>query len=259
VEKLTFKVVIHSFKGGPGKSTITANLATSLALKGKSVGMLDLDLAGPGLHVIFELNKEEIKYTLNDVFLMKCSPMDTVIDLTERLGLKQGSLKFIPASYKAEDIVRILSKGYELSMFQTAVKEVSKAYDLDYVFIDTHPGIEESTLVAIGTGDTILLISRIDNQDIFGTGIILEVAKALKKPVFLIMNMIPPGTENKNLNEKLQRTFDTQIIGQIPFYTEILRSLSSGIFILKNPEHEFTSIIDSLTLKLLEVEKNGYV
>jgi septum site-determining protein MinD len=258
VEKLPFKVVIHSFKGGPGKSTITANLATSLALKGKSVGMMDLDLAGPGLHVIFELNKEEIKHTLNDVFLMKCSPTDTVIDLTERLGLEKGSLMFIPASYKAEDIVRILSKGYELSMFQTAVEEVSKTYNLDYIFIDTHPGIEESTLVAIGTGDVILLISRIDSQDVFGTGVILEVSKALKKSVFLVMNMIPPGTEYEILNERLQNTFNTPVIGKIPFYTEILRSLSAGVFILKNPEHEFTSMINSLTFKLLEVEKNGY-
>ena len=42
---MPFKVVIHSFKGGPGKSTITANLATSLALKGKRVGMMDFDIA----------------------------------------------------------------------------------------------------------------------------------------------------------------------------------------------------------------------
>jgi len=254
---MTQKVVSHSFKGGPGKSTVLSNLAVSLALEGKNVGAIDLDLAGPGLHVIFELKKDEIKYTLNDILQMKCAPLDAVIDLTKRQRLKKGRLVFIPASYNAEDIVRILTTGYELSIFRKALEEVANAYDLDYMLIDTHPGIEESTLVAMGVCDTLLLISRLDNQDILGTGVTLEVAKALKKPVFLVVNMIPPGVDEKALKERLERLFDIPIIGEIPFYTDVLRALSSGIFILKHPEHDFGARIKSISSKLLEVEKNG--
>lgn len=253
---MTFKLAIHSFKGGTGKSLIAANLAVSLALEGKSVGAMDLDLSGPGLHAIFELKKEEIKNTLNDILLMKCSPMETVIDLTERLGLRKGRLVFTPASYKAEDIVRILSKGYELPIFRNAVEEVSKAYDLDYSFIDTHPGIEQSTLVAMGACDAILLVSRIDSQDIFGTGVMLEVAKALKKPVFLVANMVPPGVDEEKLEQRLASMYGVPVITAIPFYTEVLRALSSGVFVLKNPGHDFASKMKPLTSKMLEVEKS---
>src|SRR5688572_10415314 len=109
---MTFKIAVHSFKGGTGKSTITANLAVSLAREGKKVGVLDLDLAGPGLHVLFEMKPDEIRHTLNDYFLGNCTPGDIAIDLTEKLGLRRGSLVFIPASFKAEDIIKVLSKGY---------------------------------------------------------------------------------------------------------------------------------------------------
>src|SRR5437868_2976518 len=104
---MTYKIAVHSFKGGTGKSTLTANIATLLALEGKNVGVVDLDLAGPGLHVIFQLQNADVKYTLNDVILKRCSVDDPIIDLTEKLGLKKGKLLFIPASYKAEDIVKV--------------------------------------------------------------------------------------------------------------------------------------------------------
>ncbi|HJS68846.1 MAG TPA: P-loop NTPase, partial [Nitrososphaera sp.] len=102
---MTLKIAVHSFKGGTGKSTITANLAVSLAREGRRVGVLDMDLAGPGLHVLFEMKPHEIDHTLNDYLLGKCSADSITIDLTEKMGLKRGSLVFVPASFKAEDII----------------------------------------------------------------------------------------------------------------------------------------------------------
>ncbi|MEW6604870.1 MAG: P-loop NTPase, partial [Thermoproteota archaeon] len=102
---MTLRIAVHSFKGGTGKSTISANLAVSLALEGRRVGVLDLDLAGPGLHVLFEMEPDEIRYTLNDYLIGKCKAENIGIDLTEKLGLKRGSLVFVPASFRAEDIV----------------------------------------------------------------------------------------------------------------------------------------------------------
>ncbi|TMI37780.1 MinD/ParA family protein, partial [Candidatus Bathyarchaeota archaeon] len=42
-------IAVHSFKGGTGKTTLTANLAAILAMHHR-VGVMDLDLSGPGLH-----------------------------------------------------------------------------------------------------------------------------------------------------------------------------------------------------------------
>src|SRR5438105_1345137 len=157
---MTFKIAVHSFKGGTGKSTIAANLAVSLAFEGRRVGVLDLDLAGPGLHVLFEMKPDEMRHTLNDYFLGTCSADEITLDLTEKMNLKSGRLVFVPASFKAEDIIRVLSKGYEIGMFRNALDVISRLYNLEYMIIDTHPGIEKSTLVSMGVCDLNIIISR---------------------------------------------------------------------------------------------------
>jgi len=48
-------IAIASGKGGVGKSTVTANLAMAVALEGKSVGVLDADLYGPSMGIMFNL------------------------------------------------------------------------------------------------------------------------------------------------------------------------------------------------------------
>jgi MinD-like ATPase involved in chromosome partitioning or flagellar assembly len=250
---MTLKIAVHSFKGGTGKSTITANLAVSLAREGRRVGVLDMDLAGPGLHVLFEMKPHEIDHTLNDYLLGNCSADSITIDLTEKMGLKRGSLVFVPASFKAEDIIRVLSKGYEIGMFRDALDLISRMHNLDYMIIDTHPGIEKSTLISMGVCDMNIIISRMDSQDIFGTGVMLEVTRVLEKPQILIANMIPPGVDREKVKARLETLFNTKVVTAIPFYTEILRALSSEVFVLKNPDHDFTAtlkpVIEALQLK----------
>lgn len=250
---MTFNIAIHSFKGGTGKSTIAANLAVSLAREGKKVGVLDMDLAGPGLHVLFEMKPHEIKHTVNDYLLGICSAEKIAVDLTDKLDLAKGSLVFVPASFKAEDIVRVLSKGYEIGTFRDAMDKISRLHELDYMIIDTHPGIEKSTLISMGICDMNIIISRMDSQDIFGTGVMLEVTKVLEKPQILIANMIPPGVDKEKVKARLETLFNTKVVTAIPFYTEILRALSSEVFVLKNPTHDFSvalkPVIDVLAIK----------
>ena len=237
---MTFKIAVHSFKGGTGKSTITANLAALLASKGSNVGVVDLDLAGPGLHVIFQLDSD-IRFTLNDVLLKRCKLTDPIIELTKKLGLKSGKLLFLPASYKAEDIVKVLAEGYELSAFRAVLESAMQSFNLDYLIVDTHPGIEKSTLLSIGVCDVLLLITRLDSQDLFGTSVIREIAKTLRKPEILVANMITPGIDGNRLQERLATVFPSAPSAVIPFYNDVLRSLSSEVFVLKNPDHEFVS------------------
>lgn len=252
---MTVSLMIHSFKGGTGKSTTVAQLAVCLALEGKKVGVLDMDLAGPGLHVVFQLSKEEIKYTLNDVLLLRCSTTQAVIDLTARLGLKKGSLLFVPASYKAEDIVRILSKGYEVNLFKKVMDEISETFNLDYLLVDARPGIDESTLIGLASSDDVFVISRADNQDIFGTGVILEVTKTLKKPVYIILNMLPAGSDMNAMKERIEKLYGVPVKAVIQFYIDVLKHMSAGVFMLKEPEHDFSLSMKSLAKDIMEMPR----
>src|SRR2546426_1115585 len=93
-------IAVHSFKGGTGKSTITSNVAVSLAIRGWRVGVMDMDLEGPGLHVIFNIDPADVQATLNDVLMGSANPGQAVIRLNDKLGLKTGELYFMPASTK---------------------------------------------------------------------------------------------------------------------------------------------------------------
>ncbi len=52
-------VAVHSFRGGTGKSNMTANLACLLARRGNRVGIVDTDIQSPGIHVLFNLDPKD--------------------------------------------------------------------------------------------------------------------------------------------------------------------------------------------------------
>ena len=66
-------VSIHSFRGGTGKSNVTANLAAQVALANKRVGIVDTDIQSPGIHALFGLDENNMGNTLNDFLHGKCT------------------------------------------------------------------------------------------------------------------------------------------------------------------------------------------
>ena len=59
IQQIKHKILVLSGKGGVGKSTVAANLAMSLALAGKNVGLLDIDIHGPSIPKILGMEKEK--------------------------------------------------------------------------------------------------------------------------------------------------------------------------------------------------------
>src|SRR5512139_3428781 len=107
-------VSVHSFRGGTGKSNTTANLATLLASRGKRVGVVDTDIASPGIHVLFGLEEEQMVHSLNDYLWGKCEIQETAHDVTPNLGSDvSGRVFLVPSSIKAGEIARVLREGYD--------------------------------------------------------------------------------------------------------------------------------------------------
>ncbi len=253
-------IAIHSFKGGTGKSTLAANLAVTLASKGRRVGVMDMDLEGPGLHVIFNIDPSQLRFTLNDVLLGTARPEQAVVRLDERLGAGKGELYFSPASIRISDILRTLRTGFEIESFSGAIERLQKSLRLDYLLIDTHPGIENDTLLAMGVCEDLIIVSRIDQQDVFGTAVVAEVARNLEKPTHLVMNMIPHSlkeSQASKLAQKMASNFNIRVLGWLPFSDDVIESLSKSIFVLKFPNHLITSRFHLIAEKL--EESNGQV
>lgn len=241
---MTRSIAVHSYKGGTGKTTITVNTAVALALKGRRVGVMDMDLEGPGLHIFFDVDPDAQRFTLNDV-LAGVAPIESAcLKMSEKMDLNGGEIYYSPASVKVSEIMRTLKTGYELDQFIGAINRIQQKFGLHYLLIDTHPGIQSDTLLALGACDHELVISRVDQQDIFGTGVLMEIAGTLEKPVHLVLNMIPPMVKEQEV-AKFARTlsshFAAEMSGWVPFSEEIIGSLSRSILMMKNGKTSIAS------------------
>jgi MinD-like ATPase involved in chromosome partitioning or flagellar assembly len=173
----------HSFRGGTGKSNTTANLAVLVARAGHRVGIVDTDIQSPGIHVIFGLGEQEFKKSLNDYLWGRCRIEEAAYDVTAGCignvadGAARPRVFLIPSSLRAGEIARILREGYDVALLNDGLQDVVKRLELDYLFIDTHPGVNEETLLSIAVSDLLILIVRPDQQDFQGSAVTVELAR----------------------------------------------------------------------------------
>jgi septum site-determining protein MinD len=247
---MTKIVSIHSYRGGTGKSNLTANLATTMALQGKRVGLVDTDIQSPGVNILFGLGEADIQRTLNDYLWGRCAIKEAIYDVSHVLSgaVGSGSIFLLPSSMKSEDIARVLGEGYDVELLQTGFYDVGEALNLDYLFVDTHPGINEETLLSIGISNTLILILRPDQQDYLGTAVVLEVADNLDVPqILLVVNKILPELDLDALRKKAEDAYERPVAGLLPLTIEMMRLGSQGIFCLQYPDHpvsqEFKNIV----------------
>src|SRR2546421_9460191 len=140
-------VSVHSFRGGTGKSNLTANLATTVAAHGRRVGIVDTDIQSPGIHVIFGLEEGQVNRALNDYLWGRCAIEDTAYDITPPpVSAQRGTIFLIPSSVKTGEITRILQEGYDVGLLNDGFEQLLDKLTLDYLLIDTHPGLNEETL-----------------------------------------------------------------------------------------------------------------
>jgi MinD-like ATPase involved in chromosome partitioning or flagellar assembly len=239
-------VSVHSFRGGTGKSNLTANLAATLAGRGKRVAIVDTDIQSPGIHVLFGLNEEKMDRALNDYLWGKCSIEQTAYDVTPAtIAQRGGSIHLIPSSIKAGEIARVLREGYDVGLLNDGFQELSRRLNLDTLLIDTHPGINEETLLSIAISDVLVLIMRPDQQDFQGTAVTVDVARKLDVPrMLLVINKAHPGMDFAALKEQVERTYEVPVAAIFPESELMLQLASSGIYCLEYPDDPFTKEVE---------------
>jgi len=245
-------IAIHSFRGGTGKSNTTANLACLLAQKGKRVGIVDTDIQSPGIHVLFNLDPGDIAFSLNDFLWGKCDIAGAASDVSAVLGPgAAGKLFLIPSSIRAGDIARVLHYGYDINLLKEGYQTLIKHLALDYLFVDTHPGLNEETLMSIAVADILLIILRPDRQDYQGTAVTVEVSRQLEVPgMFLIVNKTPAGFEPDALAAKIAATYECAVAGVLMHSDEMMTLASAGIFCLKYPDHADTREMNKIIRRI---------
>src|SRR5947209_3174857 len=227
-------VSVHSYRGGTGKSNMTANLATTVALDGKRVGIVDTDIQSPGIHVLFGLTEGSMNRALNDYLWGHCAIEQTAYPITPpEVAAAGGQIYLIPSSIKAGEIARILREGYDVGMLNDGFQDLLEKLKLDYLFIDTHPGLNEETLLSIAISDVVVLILRPDKQDFQGTAVTVEVARKLNVArMLLIVNKAWPKLDFAALKTQVENTYNVPVAAIFPLTDEMVQLGSAGLFSL---------------------------
>jgi len=246
-------ISIHSFRGGTGKSNITANLATTLALRGNRVGIVDTDIQSPGIHVLFELDESVMVRALNDYLWGECPIEDTAYDVTPPVVRSAGgSINLIPSSLKPGEIARVLREGYDVSRLIDGIRELIRVLKLDYLVIDTHPGLNEETLLSITISDVLLVVMRPDSQDYQGTAVTVDLARQLEVPrMLLIVNKVPAAFELEAVRQKVMSVYDVEVAGVFPLSDDMVQLASADVFCLRHPDHPMTALFGEVTSKAI--------
>ncbi len=250
-----YKIVsVHSFRGGTGKSNTSANVATVLAMEGRRVGVVDTDIQSPGIHVLFGFDVSAVQHSLNDYLWGKCDIGETAYDLTPTMEAPiAGKVYLIPSSIKAGEIARVVREGYDVGLLNDGFHDLIEQLDLDVLVIDTHPGLNEETLLSIAISDSLAVVMRPDSQDFQGTGVTVEVARKLDVPhMVIVVNKVPQVFSEDEVRERVEQTYNCRVAAVMPHSDEMMMLASEGIFVLRYPDHPITQKFKDLTAALME-------
>ena len=245
-------IAIHSGKGGVGKSTITANLAISLAKLGYKVGLLDADIHGPSIPKMFQVEgARPISVNVNGRDL---------IEPIEQYGIKMLSIGFFVDANNA-----IIWRG---GMASNAIKQLIQDAnwgELDYFLIDLPPGTSDIHLtllqqldltgvIVVTTPQPIALLDARKGIDLFSN-------EKINVPILgLIENMAwftPAELPNNkyyifgnNGGKELASNLNIPLLGQVPLVQSIRESGDNGQPIALTSDNLSSIYFDEIAKKL---------
>jgi septum site-determining protein MinD len=217
---MTKKVItITSGKGGVGKTTATANIATALAFDGARVVCIDADIGLRNLDVVLGL-ENRIVYDLVDVVEGRCRLRQAMIR-DKRLP----NLFLIPAAQTRDktavspsDMVRLINE------LRT---------ECDWVLIDSPAGIERGFRNAIAPADMIVVITNPEISAVRDADRIIGLVEAEEKgPVRLILNRLKPEMvkrEDMLSADDVLELLAIELIGIVPEDDQVILSTNRGV------------------------------
>lgn len=241
-------IAIHSGKGGVGKSTISANLAITLAKMGYRVGLLDADIHGPSIPKMFHTEG--------------CRPISTpvngrnLIEPIEQYGVKMLSIGFFVDPQQA-----VVWRG---GMASNAIKQLIQDAnwgELDYFLIDLPPGTSDIHLtlvqhlhltgaIVVTTPQPVALVDARKGVDMF-------LNEKINVPVLgLVENMAwftPAELPNnryyifgKDGGKLLAEELNIPLLGQVPLVQSIREGGDEGTPIALQDGHPATQMFESI-------------
>ena len=250
LSKIKNKLFVMSGKGGVGKSSISANLAVSLADKGFKVGLMDVDLHGPsiaqlmGLSELLDINEERKLIPAQKGPNLKVITMQCLMREADQAVIWRGPAK--------------------AGMIQQFVSQVEWG-ELDFLVIDAPPGTGDEPLTVVQTIPEAKAIVVTTPQEVALADVRKSISfcKTVKLDVVgLIENMGPfkcPGCDTvialfkSGGGEVTAQNMEIPFLGTLPYDPEVVEASDAGTpIVTKDKNNEFSKALDTIIAKIVK-------
>jgi len=218
-------ILVGSGKGGVGKSTVSVNLAVSLAKSGAKVGLMDADIYGPSLNVM--MGMKDAKVMTKDGKMM--------------IPLERYGVKFISIGSLVEEGQALIWRGPILEGVLTQFLKDVDWGDLDYLVIDLPPGtgdvqlslaqkIKATGAVIVSTPQDIALADVKRSKDMFDK-VKVPILGVVENMSFFQCPACGEKTEIFSTGgaERIAKTYGLDFLGGLPIDVDIREGGDLGV------------------------------
>ncbi|MFZ2147500.1 MAG: iron-sulfur cluster carrier protein MrpORP [Sedimentisphaerales bacterium] len=226
VKQIKHQILVLSGKGGVGKSTVAANIAVSLALAGKKVGLLDIDIHGPSIPKILNLERKTVQ-----------AAGDTILPIEMFENLKVMSIGFLLRGTSDAVIWRGPMKYQIIKQF---LKDVDWG-SLDFLVVDSPPGTGDEPLSIVQlleNADGAIIVTTPQEVALSDVRKCITFCGQLNLPVLGVLEnmsgfVCPKCGEKTDIfksggGELMASQMHVPFLGRIPIDLQIVQSCDSG-------------------------------
>ena len=240
-------IMVMSGKGGVGKSTVSVNLAVSLAKQGHSVGLIDADINGPDDPKLLGVDKLSVQVKDN-----------MILPVHSDYGVDVISMAFM---IPTEDTAIIWRGALRHKAIQQFLEDVSWG-SRDYVILDLPPGTGDEALTVaqlVPVVDGVIIVITPQEVALLDAKKAMNFAAQLKLPILgIVENMsgfvCPHCGETVDIfkrggGEEAAKKYGVPFLGRIPLVPDVVENGDKGI-----PAYEASGLIknvfDTITVNL---------
>lgn len=234
-------ILFTSCKGGVGKSTVCANLAMAMALRGKRILLVDCDFGNRCLDLIVGLS-DRVIYDIADIAFGRVSFERAVIR-----DSRNENLSFIAAPYSFDSRMNTFT-------FKTAIRKMAGRGEFDFIFIDTPGGIGEPLLYAASVADTAYIVVEPTKAAIRAAERTADFLyqKGVRRRRLIINKLT--GRSARKAKEEIISIIDStsvKLIGVVPYDPELIKAGNTGILVDEMLSFNITNAFDNIAARTL--------
>jgi len=254
IKQIKHQILVLSGKGGVGKSTVAVNLAVSLALAGKKVGLLDIDIHGPSIPKILNLEGKTIQ-----------AAGDVILPITMAENLKVMSIGFLLRG--SSDAV-IWRGPMKYQMIKQFLKDVDWG-SLDFLVVDSPPGTGDEPLSIVQlleNADGAIIVTTPQEVALSDVRKCITFCGQLNLPVLGVLEnmsgfVCPKCGENIDIfksggGQKMAEQMNVPFLGRIPIDPQIVQACDSGRpFVYHYNRTETAKVFEKILNPILDLNR----